>query len=211
MEKVIRLCQQDRIQLKNSPPYILEILPELYPLLQIAIKQVLSDLSLYNVLGDKQFLSSSVSNSAIPEMPIFPPEYFSVLERYRIPRPLVNAAIYLKVFLTSIYLKCRDIVQLFKEDENLIELSDPRSKKREQLSHISLLLSNMWKEFEAMFAINTAEDKAVFIGCDFKVTKQEGAIFWDQAFPNQLENTFLPGHYFISNMPDKNWCHAWTF
>ena len=128
MEKVIRLCQDDRIQLKNSPPYILEILPELYPLLQTAIKHVLTELAPYNVSNDKYFLHG---NSASNDMPIFLPDFVSSLwDKYKIPENLANAAIYLKLFLTNIYLKCRDIVQMFKEDENFVELSDPRSKPR---------------------------------------------------------------------------------
>ena len=129
MEKVIRLCQHEKLQLKNSPPYILEILPELYPLLQTAIKHVLYEISSFSALNDKQFLVGTTSGAS--DIPIFQVEYIRELwERQKIPENLANAAIYLKVFLTNVFLKCRDVIHLFKEDVGLVQLSDPRSSSR---------------------------------------------------------------------------------
>ncbi|XP_040035872.1 E3 ubiquitin-protein ligase CBL-B-B isoform X2 [Gasterosteus aculeatus] len=50
MDKVVRLCQNPRLQLKNSPPYILDILPDAYQHLRLTLgkyeeNQRLSELS----------------------------------------------------------------------------------------------------------------------------------------------------------------------
>ncbi|XP_005951374.3 E3 ubiquitin-protein ligase CBL-B-B [Haplochromis burtoni] len=37
MDKVVRLCQNPRLQLKNSPPYILDILPDAYQHLRVIL------------------------------------------------------------------------------------------------------------------------------------------------------------------------------
>uniref|UniRef100_A0A8C2WWQ5 E3 ubiquitin-protein ligase CBL n=1 Tax=Cyclopterus lumpus TaxID=8103 RepID=A0A8C2WWQ5_CYCLU len=37
MDKVVRLCQNPRLQLKNSPPYILDILPDAYQHLRLTL------------------------------------------------------------------------------------------------------------------------------------------------------------------------------
>uniref|UniRef100_A0A7N8Y8D5 E3 ubiquitin-protein ligase CBL n=1 Tax=Mastacembelus armatus TaxID=205130 RepID=A0A7N8Y8D5_9TELE len=37
MDKVVRLCQNPRLQLKNSPPYILDILPDAYQYLRLIL------------------------------------------------------------------------------------------------------------------------------------------------------------------------------
>ncbi|ROL54325.1 E3 ubiquitin-protein ligase CBL-B [Anabarilius grahami] len=37
MDKVVRLCQNPRLQLKNSPPYILDILPDTYQHLRLIL------------------------------------------------------------------------------------------------------------------------------------------------------------------------------
>ncbi|KAK3521798.1 hypothetical protein QTP70_018276 [Hemibagrus guttatus] len=37
MDKVVRLCQNPRLQLKNSPPYILDILPDTYQHLRMIL------------------------------------------------------------------------------------------------------------------------------------------------------------------------------
>lgn len=35
MDQVVKLCQQPRMNLKNSPPYILDILPDTYQQLKL--------------------------------------------------------------------------------------------------------------------------------------------------------------------------------
>nr|XP_032625881.1 E3 ubiquitin-protein ligase CBL-B-like [Chelonoidis abingdonii] len=37
MDKVVRLCQNPKLQLKNSPPYILDILPDTYQHLRLIL------------------------------------------------------------------------------------------------------------------------------------------------------------------------------
>uniref|UniRef100_A0A1I8BLQ3 E3 ubiquitin-protein ligase CBL n=1 Tax=Meloidogyne hapla TaxID=6305 RepID=A0A1I8BLQ3_MELHA len=56
METVIRLCQQPRMFLKNSPPFILDILPDIYNLLNI----ILTNDS--NILQNNLYLRLFISN-----------------------------------------------------------------------------------------------------------------------------------------------------
>ena len=37
-----------------------------------------------------------------------------------------------------------------------------------------------------MFSVSVAEDRSSFVGLSFRVTKHEGAAFWEEAFPKQL-------------------------
>uniref|UniRef100_A0A9L0THP1 E3 ubiquitin-protein ligase CBL n=2 Tax=Equus TaxID=9789 RepID=A0A9L0THP1_HORSE len=39
MDKVVRLCQNPKLQLKNSPPYILDILPDTYQHLRLILSK----------------------------------------------------------------------------------------------------------------------------------------------------------------------------
>nr|KAF6381403.1 Cbl proto-oncogene B [Pipistrellus kuhlii] len=39
MDKVVRLCQNPKLQLKNSPPYILDILPDTYQHLRLILNK----------------------------------------------------------------------------------------------------------------------------------------------------------------------------
>lgn len=56
METVIRLCQQPRMFLKNSPPFILDILPDIYNLLNIILTND------PNILQENLYLRLFISN-----------------------------------------------------------------------------------------------------------------------------------------------------
>ncbi|KAL3125425.1 hypothetical protein niasHT_009874 [Heterodera trifolii] len=56
METVIRLCQQPRLNLKNSPPFILDILPDIYNLLNTIFANE------PNILQDNLYLRLFLSN-----------------------------------------------------------------------------------------------------------------------------------------------------
>ena len=48
MDKVVRLCQQPRMNLKNSPPFILDILPDTYQHLRLIYTKYENNLHLLN-------------------------------------------------------------------------------------------------------------------------------------------------------------------
>ncbi|XP_048459028.1 E3 ubiquitin-protein ligase CBL-B-B-like [Rhincodon typus] len=58
MDKVVRLCQNSKLQLKNSPPYILDILPDTYQHLRLILSkyedrmQVLSENEYFKIYID---------------------------------------------------------------------------------------------------------------------------------------------------------------
>lgn len=48
MDRVVKQCQQPKMNLKNSPPFILDILPDTYQHLRLIYTKYESDLSLLN-------------------------------------------------------------------------------------------------------------------------------------------------------------------
>ncbi|BHF69309.1 hypothetical protein SprV_0301235300 [Sparganum proliferum] len=59
LEKLVRLCQHPRLQLRNSPPYLLEILPDMYEKLKAIITAYNSTLDeLFNTLYFQVFLNN---------------------------------------------------------------------------------------------------------------------------------------------------------
>ena len=60
MDKVVRLCQHPRLQLKNSPPYILDILPDMHQHLQKILSKHESSLS--TTLVQNEYFQVFLSN-----------------------------------------------------------------------------------------------------------------------------------------------------
>ena len=60
MDKVVRVCQQPRLQLKNSPPYILDILPDMHQHLQKILSKHESSLS--TTLAQSEYFQVFLSN-----------------------------------------------------------------------------------------------------------------------------------------------------
>uniref|UniRef100_A0A0V0J6P1 E3 ubiquitin-protein ligase CBL n=1 Tax=Schistocephalus solidus TaxID=70667 RepID=A0A0V0J6P1_SCHSO len=62
LEKLVRLCQHPRLQLRNSPPYLLEILPDMYEKLKGIITAYNSTLDeLFNTLYFQVFLNNLIN------------------------------------------------------------------------------------------------------------------------------------------------------
>lgn len=61
MEKVMRLCQQPKMKLKNSPPYILDILPETYHHLRLIWSKYESEERLHE-LNENEYFRIFVDN-----------------------------------------------------------------------------------------------------------------------------------------------------
>ncbi|GCC45675.1 hypothetical protein chiPu_0029634 [Chiloscyllium punctatum] len=61
LQKLVKLCQNPRLQLKNSPPYLLEILPDTCSLLKLIVSNYESKLEL---LWDNSYFSVCLQNLA---------------------------------------------------------------------------------------------------------------------------------------------------
>ncbi|XP_022109069.1 E3 ubiquitin-protein ligase CBL-B-B-like isoform X2 [Acanthaster planci] len=62
MEKVMRLCQHNKMKLKNSPPYILDILPETYHQLRLIWSKYEGDPDKLHELNDNLYFRIFVDN-----------------------------------------------------------------------------------------------------------------------------------------------------
>lgn len=62
MNQVVTLCQQPRMQLKNSPPYILDILPDTYQHLQLIVQRYEAQPGGLQALADCQYLLVFLNN-----------------------------------------------------------------------------------------------------------------------------------------------------
>ncbi|XP_038062729.1 E3 ubiquitin-protein ligase CBL-B-like isoform X2 [Patiria miniata] len=62
MEKVMRLCQHNKMKLKNSPPYILDILPETYHQLRLVWSKYEGDPEKLHELNDNVYFRIFVDN-----------------------------------------------------------------------------------------------------------------------------------------------------
>lgn len=64
LDRVVQLCQQPRLQLKVSPPYLLDILPDLYETLQAIVSRYQNDCSaLYEIDYFRIFVHSLIQRS----------------------------------------------------------------------------------------------------------------------------------------------------
>ena len=59
MDKVVKLCQQQRMNLKNSPPFILDILPDTYQHLKLISGKYEDKL---HVLNDNEYFRIFIEN-----------------------------------------------------------------------------------------------------------------------------------------------------
>ncbi|OQR67740.1 E3 ubiquitin-protein ligase CBL-B-like [Tropilaelaps mercedesae] len=59
MDKVVKLCQQQRMSLKNSPPFILDILPDTYQHLRLVYAKHESDMA---ALSDNEYFREFIAN-----------------------------------------------------------------------------------------------------------------------------------------------------
>lgn len=62
MERVMRLCQHPKMKLKNSPPYILDILPETYHHLRVIWSKYEGDNKIHE-LSDNEYFKIFVDNT----------------------------------------------------------------------------------------------------------------------------------------------------
>ncbi|RMC11934.1 hypothetical protein DUI87_11062 [Hirundo rustica rustica] len=58
MDKVVRLCQNPKLQLKNSPPYILDILPDTYQHLRLILSKYDDNQKLAQLSENEYFKST---------------------------------------------------------------------------------------------------------------------------------------------------------
>ena len=59
MEKVVKLCQNPRLSLKNSPPYILDILPDTYQHLKLVVSKYEDRM---HILNDCEYFRIYIEN-----------------------------------------------------------------------------------------------------------------------------------------------------
>ena len=65
MDKVVKLCQSPKLNLKNSPPFILDILPDTYQHLRLIYSKYEQVNKIYSSVNTLKTRSSKVSNHSI--------------------------------------------------------------------------------------------------------------------------------------------------
>ena len=105
MDKVVKLCQSPKLNLKNSPPFILDILPDTYQHLRL----------IYSKYEQVNSSREKVRKILI----IFFQDKLDVL----------NNNEYFKIFIENLQRKCKQAIKLFKEGTftESTELNSPLS------------------------------------------------------------------------------------
>ena len=103
MDKVVKLCQSPKLNLKNSPPFILDILPDTYQHLRLIYSK-------YEQVHPAEKIESSKDKDA---------EFFYFQDKLDV----LNNNEYFKIFIENLQRKCKQAIKLFKEGTESIEQS----------------------------------------------------------------------------------------
>ena len=95
MDKVVKLCQSPKLNLKNSPPFILDILPDTYQHLRLIYSK-------YEQVNPAEKIESSKDADA---------EYIYFQDKLDV----LNNNEYFKIFIENLQRKCKQAIKLFKE------------------------------------------------------------------------------------------------
>ena len=104
MDKVVKLCQSPKLNLKNSPPFILDILPDTYQHLRLIYSK-------YEQVNSKPLAEHKVETRDADIL--FLQDKLDVL----------NNNEYFKIFIENLQRKCKQAIKLFKEGTESIEQS----------------------------------------------------------------------------------------
>ncbi|KAL5271438.1 hypothetical protein ACHWQZ_G001917 [Mnemiopsis leidyi] len=89
----------------------------------------------------------------------------------------LNSNQYFRLFIDNICNKLKRGIKLFRDTRNVY---NENSTERKTLTRLSLHISHMLYELRALFP------NSIFIGADFRITKEEAADFWKSSFGDKV-------------------------
>ncbi|XP_063688628.1 E3 ubiquitin-protein ligase CBL-B-like isoform X2 [Bolinopsis microptera] len=103
----------------------------------------------------------------------------------------LNSNQYFRLFIDNICNKLKRGIKLFRDSRNVY---NENSTERKTLTRLSLHISHMLYELRALFP------NSIFIGAEFRITKEEAAEFWKNSFGDKVIVSWKDFRMSLSNV-----------